>query len=376
MNTGSENLMVILFVAFCLAAGIQLFYYLWFYLAIHIHRPGQKNERKLPVSVIICAKNESENLARFLPSVLTQVYPEFEVIVVNDCSEDRTDDVLGELLLKFPVLKVSSINKDPKFAHGKKFAQFIGIKAASYDYLVFTDADCEPESEHWLEKMASGFTEGTDFVLGYGGYFQANGLLNRYIRYETMFIAMQYLGMAIRGIPYMGVGRNMAYRKEVFFRNRGYGAHNHIISGDDDLFVNSNATGANTKVEFSEGSATRSVAAKTLIDWIKQKHRHLSTSRYYATGDKLLLAGEQFSRLVFYVLFVFLMTLTWHWPVIASVFGIRLAVQVTVNELVRRKLREKKFLLNSLIFDIFSPLINLFLYFGAFRFRPDKGSWK
>ena len=176
---------------------------------------------------------------KFLPSVLEQEYPDYEVIVVNDCSEDNSYDVLGILLEKYPNLKISTINKDPKFTHNKKFAQFIGIKAAKNELLLFTDADCKPVSNRWLEYMTSHFDEKTNFVLGYGGFFSKGGLLNKYIRYDCMFIAMQYLGMALRGVPYMGVGRNLAYRRSVFFRNKGFGSHNHIVSGDDDLMVNS-----------------------------------------------------------------------------------------------------------------------------------------
>ena len=156
-------------------------------------------------------------------------------------------------------LRISTVNKDPKFTHNKKFAQFIGIKAAKNEILLFTDADCQPESDKWLGAMTSHFHEKTDFVLGYGGYINKKGLLNKYIRYDCLSIAMQYLGMAIRGIPYMGVGRNLAYRRSLFFANNGYGAHNHLISGDDDLFVNSNATKTNTTVEFRQETHTRSV---------------------------------------------------------------------------------------------------------------------
>ena len=151
-----------------------------------------------PVSVIICARNEAENLKNFLPSVLEQDYPDYEVIVVNDCSEDNSYDILGEYLVRYPHLKISTINKDPKFTHNKKFAQFIGIKAAKNDILVFTDADCKPESDQWLAMMSSHFDEKISFVLGYGGYLREKGLLNKYIRYDCMVIAMQYLGMAIR----------------------------------------------------------------------------------------------------------------------------------------------------------------------------------
>jgi poly-beta-1,6-N-acetyl-D-glucosamine synthase len=364
------------FIVFCTVAAVQLYYYLWFYLAPAIFRQPEKSNKLPPVSVIICARNEAENLMNFLPPVLEQDYPEFEVIVVNDCSEDNSDDVLGKFLEKYPNLRISVINRDPKFTHNKKFAQFIGIKAATHDILLFTDADCYPVSSKWISNMVSNFTGGTEFVLGYGGFRKNKGLLSSYIRYDSMFIAMQYLGMAIRGIPYMGVGRNLAYRKDVFFRNRGFGAHNHITSGDDDLFVNSNASSSVTRVEFSHDSHTRSVPATSTGEWVKQKYRHLTTAKFYRLRDRFLLSLEPFSRVLFYTLFIILLSFLFFWPYVLGVFGLRLIVQITVFKLISGKLNEKRILPDSVIFDIFSPLINIALYIGTFRLTGSKAKWK
>lgn len=369
-------IMFVIFLFFCSAAAVQLFYWLWFYLAPYLYKPVENNVGKEPVSVIICARNEAENLMNFLPSILEQDFFSYEVIVVNDCSEDSSDDVLGYLLTQYSNLKISSINKDPKFTHNKKFAQFIGIKSATNEILLFTDADCQPESDKWLSIMTSNFDDKTDFVLGYGGYLNEKGLLNRYIRFDSMFIAMQYLGMALRGIPYMGVGRNLSYRRSVFFRNKGFGSHNHIISGDDDLFVNSNASKFNTRVEFRTGSHTRSVPSSSPGEFIKQKLRHFSTAKFYKSKHKLLLFLEPFSRIVFYLLFALLVSGLYYWHYVITIFGLRLLVQIIVSVLVQKKLNEKGLLIFSLIFDILSPLINGILYFSSLHNRPGKNTWK
>jgi poly-beta-1,6-N-acetyl-D-glucosamine synthase len=376
MNAGNEGLMLALFIVFCSAAALQLFYYLWFYMAPFFPESPDKKEYPGPVSVIICARNEAENLRQFLPSVLEQDYPSFEVIVVNDCSEDGTDDVLGEMLLKYPHLRVSSITRDPKFTHSKKFAQFIGIRAAENELLLFTDADCRTDSPEWIKMMVSGFSEEIDFVLGYGGYIREKGLMNSYIRYDTLFIALQYLGMAVKGIPYMGVGRNLAWRKPVFFRNKGFGAHNHIASGDDDLFVNANATPENTRVEFRIGSHTRSVAAVTAAAWVKQKQRHLTTAGYYKARDKFLLMLEPLSRVLFYSLFIFLLSQLYLWPYLVAVFGLRLISQSLTIYFASGRLNEHGIIMASVIFDFFSPLINISLYLSTFRNRAGKTTWK
>lgn len=373
----NENpLLSALFILFATVTAVQLFYYLRFYLAVWSYKPIPKTSNLPAVSVIICARNEAENLKMFLPSILEQDYPDFEVIVVNDCSEDNSYIVLGEYLLKYPNLKISTVNKDPKFTHNKKFAQFIGIKAAKNEILLFTDADCMAVSKNWIRNMSAHFDEQTSFVLGYGGYNKEKGFLNIYIRYDSMTIAMQYIGMAIRGMPYMGVGRNLAYRRSLFFSSKGFGAHNHLISGDDDLFVNSHATGKNAVVEYSHESFTRSMPVHTLKEWSIQKKRHLTTAPYYKLRDKILLLAEPLSRVIFYTSFIILLSFTFLWPYVLAIFGLRLIVQLIIFILIPKKLNEQGIAVYSLIFDIFSPLINMAVYLSNFRSRPVKTRWK
>ncbi|OFY64228.1 MAG: hypothetical protein A2V64_03420 [Bacteroidetes bacterium RBG_13_43_22] len=372
-----DNLfLMIVFLLFALSGAIQLFYYLYFYLAVFIYRHPDPEQEKKPVSVIICARNELVNLRSFLTSVLEQDYPDYEVIVVNDCSEDNSYDVLGEYLQKYPHLRISNVNKDPKFTHNKKFAQFIGIKAARNDILLFTDADCHPESDKWIAGMASRFDEKTDFVLGYGGYMKRKGLLNTYLRYDTLAIALQYLGMAIRGIPYMGVGRNLAYRRSVFFDNKGFGSHNHVMSGDDDLFVNSNAGRNNTRVEFLKETHTRSVPSSTFEEWVKQKKRHFKTARYYKGRDMFLLITEPFTRVLFYASFIILLSYLFLWPYVLIIFGLRLVIQIMVLGFGQKRLNEHGLAVYSLFFDIFSPVINSIIYLNNMLTRPTKNLWK
>lgn len=371
-----NSILLILFILFSLSAAIQLFYYLYFYFSLWFYRYAVEGREKPPVSVIICARNEEHNLREHLPLILEQDYPDYEVIVVNDCSEDGSYNVLGEYLQRYRHLKVSNLTKDPKFTHNKKFAQFIGVKAAKNEYLLFTDADCRPVSDKWIEKMVSGFTGNTELVLGYGGYLSRKGMLNRYIRYDTLMIAMQYLGMAIRGIPYMGVGRNLAYKKEVFFRNRGFGQHSNLNSGDDDLFVNAVANSGNTAVEFRPEAHTRSVPAITFISWFSQKSRHFTTARYYKLKHKAILIAEPASRVMFYLLFIILALSEYLIPFTVTIFAVRLIVQTTIVSFACRKLEEKGMTVYSLFFDIFSPLINGVIYISNYINRPGKNRWK
>ena len=260
------------------------------------------------VSVIVCARNEEENLQDYLQTLLAQDYPKFEVIVVNDGSEDKTQEVLERYELVSSNLYVTFVPRDAHVISTKKLALTIGAKAAHYDYLLLTDADCRPESRQWIREMVKGFAprkgHETEIVLGYGAYFEEDTLLNSLLNYDTLFNGMQYLGMAVAGHPYMGVGRNLAYRRSTFFEHSGFRGLLAERAGDDDLFVNKIATRHNTSIVCSRESLTWSVPKHTWQEWIHQKRRHLSVSPNYKAGSKWRLVMEPMSRGLLYGLLI------------------------------------------------------------------------
>jgi cellulose synthase/poly-beta-1,6-N-acetylglucosamine synthase-like glycosyltransferase len=367
-----------LFIIFSLAFIIQLFYYIVIYARVPFARskPLNKDLEKLhPVSVVICTRNEEENLSNFLPSILEQEYNEYEVIVVNDCSEDDTDMLLQRLMEKYKHLRTTTITRDSKFTHGKKLALTVGIKAAKYNWLLLTDADCKPDSNQWLTMMASNFNDNSELVLGYSGYIPFKGLLNRFIRFDTFFIALQYLSFALFGKPYMGVGRNLAYRKDLFIKNRGFASHSHILSGDDDLFVHEVATKKNTVVEYRHNAHTRSLPCTSFECWFTQKKRHLKSSPHYRFSAKLWLALEPFSRICFWGTGIAMLALEFKLYHISGVIAFRLLLMSIIIKIAMNRLSEKKIFLTSLIYDLFSPLF-YFVLMLVVRFSPKRGRWK
>ncbi|MBD3748704.1 MAG: glycosyltransferase [Sphingobacteriales bacterium] len=281
-------------------------YFLWFVQRkLSNYQPEERQTAKkiLPVSVIICARNEAENLAKNLEKVLQQDYPDFEVIVVNDCSSDRSDDVLRDFQERYQHLKVVKIEEHPRYKTAKKFAATLGIKAASHEILIFTDADCEPASSSWIEIMASHYQNNeTEIVLGYSPYFKERGFLNKLIRYETFQTALNYFSFALYGMPYMGVGRNLSYKKSLFFKGKGFAAHMHIPSGDDDLFVNQNATAQNVAIEVREDAQVWSTPKGTWKAYWQQKLRHIGAGKIYKKQHKVYLSLQASSAICFYAL--------------------------------------------------------------------------
>ncbi|MCK4662204.1 MAG: glycosyltransferase [Bacteroidales bacterium] len=366
-----QNILIGLFIFSCI---IQLFYYLFFFSRILFYKGSNKCNPVIPVSILICAKNEGISLKKNLPKILAQNYPEFEVIVVNDCSVDDTEEILMALKREYHNLKYTTIEQDKKFIHGKKLALTVGIKAAKNELLLLTDADCFPKSKNWLYQMQQNFDDKTDIVLGYGGYLSKKGLLNKMIRFDTVFIAIQYLSYALAGFPYMGVGRNLAYRKKLFFKNKGFAGHAHILSGDDDLFINKISTKTNTKIEIHPESYTLSEPKEKFTEWVEQKKRHLTTGIYYKRKYKLLIGSEIISRFFFYLSFLILMILKINFEQILFVFILRMIIQGVIIKKLMNKFYEKGFFLFTYIFDIILPIINLYLLFSNYFFSK-RNKW-
>jgi glycosyltransferase involved in cell wall biosynthesis len=366
---------LIVFSVFAAVLLVQLFYYLFFYARLAFYKPQTVNSGAEPVSVIICARNEEDNLRENLPLILAQDFPDFEVIVVNDRSYDGSYDLLKDMAEVNPRLKVVNIDEDVIVSGSKKFALTLGIKKAAHDILLLTDADCKPSSPQWISQMQKQFSEKTDIVLGVGVYQKKDfSLLNQIIRFDTFITALQYLSYSLAGLTYMGVGRNLAYRKHLFFDNKGFGSHNHIRSGDDDLFINEVAHKAKVNISVSVDSQTLSMPKTSWSEWFHQKRRHLTTGPLYKTKHQFLLGLFLFSQLVFYPLLITLLVMQYNFPVIISLFALRFLIQLTVFAKVTKTLNQRDLLLFSPIIDLVLPFITLTLSVSNMLVKPQ--TWK
>jgi cellulose synthase/poly-beta-1,6-N-acetylglucosamine synthase-like glycosyltransferase len=370
----SLELTTVAIVLLCIA-GISLlvlfFYYVYFFTNLKKHSLSESGSQ--PISVVIAARNERPNLEKNLPAILNQDYPDFEVVLVNDGSWDGTKDYLKELALTNPRLKIVTIELDEKFQKGKKFALTMGIKAASYENLLFTDADCKPTTNRWIACMAH-HLETNKVVLGNSPLVVRNTPLGSMVNYETFHTAIQYLGYAKRGFPYMGVGRNLAYTKSLFFENKGFASHQHIMSGDDDLFVQEVTTFENTAVCLDPDSFTHSNGPSGIKDWLKQKTRHLSTGNLYLSKFKFLLGIYSLFQLLVYVAAITLFIIyPQMWYLGAGVLLLKWVVQWIVMYGPSKRLGYTKVGYALPYYDILYTLYLLFFGFAKPCLKPK--SW-
>ncbi|MCS6969058.1 MAG: glycosyltransferase [Cytophagales bacterium] len=357
-----------------------LFQGVWFG-RLAFFKPAPLSSPSVGVSVIVVARNECDHLAHLLPLLLEQDYPApYEIIIADDNSTDETFWLLKTASQSFQQLKVVTVQYTPPGIHPKKYALTLAIKAAQYNYLILTDADCRPQSNRWLATMAAHFSNGKQIVLGYSPYYPQKGFLNRFICYETLLTGMQYLSAALWGFPYMGVGRNLAYTKSVFMDNKGFGKHQHITGGDDDLFVNKVARSSNTAVALGAEALVYSFPKTSWSQWWQQKRRHLSVGKYYRLKDKFWLGFNTTLNIIATLLPLVAIALTFtaqQWQATALVGGmvlIRWALLASIAYLCAKKVGE--------VFSPFwYPILDFFyvIYYISTAFSvliSNKVKWK
>ncbi|HEY0976503.1 MAG TPA: glycosyltransferase [Flavobacteriales bacterium] len=330
-------------------------------------------ERQLPISVVVCAHNECASLQQLIPILMDQDHGEFEVVVVNDRSDDDTWEVLQWMKPEFPRMRPVNIQADEKFNYGKKIALGVGIRSAKYPNILVTDADCMPVGRDWISVMAAGFRNGRKIVIAHSPYEKHEGLTNLLERYDGITKAVQYISFAQAGFPYMGVGRNLGYTQDLFYSAKGSQRHQHIMSGDDDLFINEVARARITGAVADGRSFMTTRATPDLATWIRRKRRHYTTARYYRFGHQVLLTLLPLSRMLLWAT-VFFLLFSGHWQEAAIGTAIELALFLPVSMLAMRKLGAGGIIWLSLPLEWLFLLLEPCIYISTLIIKPRR--WK
>ena len=361
------------FYAMCSAAFIQFLYLLFIFSRLSFYRNQNSDEApQIPISVIIAARNESDNLYENLPIVLNQDYPEFEVIVVNHQSIDDSNWLLIAFQQQYKNLKVIDIPKNKHLRAGKKFPITMAIKGAKYEHFLLTDADCKPSSSQWLKKMAGSFSSRKQIVMGYGPFTKNQGFLNKIIRFDAAWIGVNYISMALAKLPYMGVGRNLGYTKTVFNSVSGFKSHYSIPSGDDDLFIQEAAQKSNYTINIDPETFCYSPAVPTWGRWVRQKSRHYSTSNKYKVIKKLLLGIYPISLLLLWISFVILLFKADFRIISGLIFGLIVLLKWWIQGKCLLKLKEKSFVYLLPFWDLFYAILAPLLFYLTEQKRNTK----
>jgi glycosyltransferase involved in cell wall biosynthesis len=365
----------VLLYAFATIIGIQFVYYVFVFSRFAFAKTENPSLKNIPVSVIVCAKNEADNLTLLIPKLLEQTYKQFEIVLINDGSIDNSLEIMESYKANHTNIKVVNVIRNEAFWGNKKYALTLGIKAATHDYLLFTDADCIPKTNQWIQAISSHFTNEKSIVIGYGAYAkQKPDFLNKLIRFETLLTAMQYMSYAKIGMPYMAVGRNLAYKKNTFFKANGFMNHIKIRSGDDDLFVNQAATNTNISCCFSEKSFTISNPETSFKKWLNQKRRHISTAKHYKFKHKFMLGLFYVSQFLFWLLAMVLLVAAFKPIIVVALIIFRFLYQFIIVGYAAKELNETDTIFMLPLLELFLIVSQLYIFMTNLISKPTL--WK
>lgn len=355
------------------ALVVLAFFHLYMFLRFARRHQEVQPDRDLPISVVVCGRNESVTLQQLIPILMDQDHRHFEVVVVNDRSEDDTWEVLQWLKPQYPKLHPVNIQADEKFSYGKRIALGVGVRSAQYPHILVTDADCMPTGRDWISVMATGFRQGKEIVIGHSPYERMPGITSLLERYDGFTKAMQYISFAQAGFPYMGVGRNMAFTRDLFFGAKGSHKQRQLMSGDDDLFINEVARTRNTAAIADGRSYMTTRATPDLVTWLHRKRRHYTTALYYRFGHKLLLTLLPVSRIVLWAAIAYLFVLGSPAPACIGL-AVALLVFLPIEMAAMRKLGAGRIAWLALPLEWLFLLLDPCIYLSTLIFKPQR--WK
>lgn len=361
----------IIFYVYIAIIAIQVSYYLGIFSRFSFIKNTPITPKRIPVSVIVCAKNEAENVSKLIPKLLAQNYPNFEIVLINDASSDQTLEIFKEYDQKHEHIKLVDVVNNEAFWGNRKYSLTLGIKAAKHEHLLFINADCYPDSENWITTMSAYFTTTKTIVLGYGGYNKVKGsFLNKLIRFDNLLNALQYFSWAKSGKPFSGTGRNLAYKREEFFKTNGFITHMNIRSDEDTLFINEASNARNTTICFDSQSFIYSEAKNKFSDWVQQKRTNAFVLNHYKTFDKTQLKLFNFSQFWFIALSIILLTLNYNWVIITALLGFRYLIAWIVLGFSASKLKEKDIIYLYPFIEIILIFTQVKIYFNNLFSKP------
>ena len=361
-----NSLSFIILIVFGISLVIQLLYHWGVFSKVAFYKRSARpklNEELEPVSIVLCARDAYEYLVELIPALLKQDYPNFEIVVVNDCSDDETEEYLKDLERNEPRVKPVQLKQHLNFFNGKKFPLSMGIKSAKNDLIVLTDCNCMPVNDQWLRSVVNRYNTRTEIVIGYSPLVHKKSALNRIMRFDNLQNGLLYLSAALKRHAYMGVGKNLSYRKELFYRNQGFISHYTTSVGEDDLFINQTATKKNTEVLIDAENAILTTPTGNFHLWMRQKASRYSTVSKYDSGSRMYLSLFYVSQFLFYASFIALLALcakpafaitngaVFYIPILVFFFLLRFGTQLIIYHKASKRLGEKGLLPGLIVYD-------------------------
>lgn len=376
-NTLSEITIIqwAVLVAFGVLFLFRVGYRIFFSLRILI-QPKTKpaSADKVPLSLLFTVRNEEENLKRNLPEILKLKNADFEVIAIDDFSQDSSLSVLGVMRLEDERIYVSSLNQETR--NSVKMAQNIALKAANNDWVMALPVSVSGFSPEWLCRIGE-LAGGTySFIVNYSNVAGTKGLYNRLFRVETFLQQYKSAGFYRVGLPFVYSETNVAFRKEIYFQSGGYGQKVKEAYANLELIMNSFFRKKNTYFHLQAETAVWQTVKISKDDYFELLKKSIRIESYLSFTKKMILFFDEITRLLFIPVFILVIVLLPElWIVYSVLAGLLCFLQLLIIKIILNRLNERKLFLSSLVYDLLMPFFRVY-YRWYFKQRSRKHKWK
>ncbi|MDQ1771381.1 glycosyltransferase [Labilibaculum sp. A4] len=362
-------ILIVLLVAFC----VQMLYQLRYIQLFKKEKKTNHNIKTEPVSIVICVKNEGCYLQENLSLFLEQEYPDFELILVNDGSEDETETIIKEFQKRYPHLRSTKIPLDDKFQHNKKLALSIGIKAAKNEKIIFTNIHSKPSSSKWLQEFVNSWDKGVH--IGYANFENKKGFFYNFLKFDLLSKNIKSAGFASSGNAHSGNGDNLGYKKSDFFANKGFVKHSHFEAGYDHLMVFQLAKLSGASVCLQPEAKINLSSICAFDQWIRINRHYYKCRKYLPFKIRLLTDLEPISKMIFYSISIYALLFTHLYFFVAIIYLTKIILIGTLFKISTRHLKEENLFLSSYLYEIFVLFSKI--YFLSTNFILSKSNqWK
>ena len=350
---------------------VQLVYYYVIYGRFAFHRKkAALGFRDIPVSVVIVVRDDAAQVLQTLPYLLEQEYSFYEIVIVNDRSRDENSlHAIKEYKERYPNIKIVDLSTAVSTSRGKKMAISMGIKCASYDHILLTSPNCKPASRQWLSLMAQNFQFQHRIVLGYNTFDKKKGPYSHFLHYDNLVNAMQYFSHALMRSTYRGDLNNVAFLRQLFYNQKGFISYNHLLYGEEDIFIHRASSKNNTAIEFSPDAATVRQHTPQYRFWRIHKISLFYTRKFNSLKNRFLLGGFELTNLLFYILLVVSVITAIHQPlalyITLGIALLRIISLYIVTGISAKKLKETQIIPYFLFYDILFSILNPLYWLSA-----------
>ncbi len=339
-----------------------------------LFRKKIKQTSPASLSLIYTVRNEEIRLKNNLAPVLSINDVDFEVIVVDDYSQDNSFQVLGMLRGRSDRLKVSTLHQETRFS--TKMAQNLALKAASNDWILPVPISYENATPEWISGISNALDSDKTVVVSYSSAQNAGGFINRIYRIENFLSFTKSVGYILNNFPFVYSEENVAFQKKKYFEIGGNGLKISEPYANLELLINFFIRKKTTTIMFQADTAIKKTENLIWNDYLDILKKSLRIEKHLSGSKKAVLAFDEFTKMLFppatVVVIILLIEL---WPLFSVLLLIMLISRLFIIKIAQNRLNERKIYISSLIYDLVVPYFKFF-YRWYFNNRGQKHKWK